>query len=317
MSAYDLLIGINEGRLDVIMSQVYASPALRKSLFSGTQTGSYTGINFTVTWSLGAAPTISLRSPTPTEWTESIQAGGSPVAPQSGAFIVNLSSLSVKLVASGETVDTTVPVKAICTVATHGSALSIAALSVIVNLSNSSPLDKYMISNVLVPNILAMLSKALSAIHIPNLSFAGISLTPPVVEILNGYLLTAFNLVQDGTPSIGSVPIPTGDPFFALLSRQLTQSVVDYEVRTNLQGQQFHKNGSEGGGGFSADYSAVGAIASISASTTSNPQKLHVNVSLNMSASAGISTPIDAIIGGLETAGKAIINPDTWNPTKW
>lgn len=316
MSNCDLLIGMNETRLDLVTAQVFASPSLRKTLFSGSQNGSYTEIPFSMTWSVNAAPTFSLRPPTADEWSGAIKSGGSPVAPQAQAFVLNLSSLSIKLTASGQTVDTTVPIKAICVVAARGAALSIEPLAVVVNTSQSSPLDRYMISNVLVPDILNLLSQTLSGIPIPSLSFGGISLTPPVVQITGSYLVVAFNLVQDGTPSLAGVQLPS-DPFFVLLSPALVQSAVDYQVRTNLQGQTFNKSGNEGGGGFSAEYSTAGSIAGISVSTTPNPLALRANVSLTMSASAGINTPAGVVIDGIKKAGEAIINPDTWNPTKW
>lgn len=309
MSNYDALIGVNEARLNGILAQVFASPQLRQSVFIGGQAGNYSGVDFRVNWTLNAAPTLSLRPPTLQEWQASIKGGGSPATPQAGAFIVNLSSLTVKLDATGQTLDTTVPVTAICTIAISGTTISFTALGIIVNLSQASDLDKYMISNVLVPEILAMLTKALSGVAIPKINIAGIPLTPPVVGITHGYLLTAFNLGQFGTPSVENVAIP-GDPFFALLSQRMLQTAVDFEVRSNLQGKTFDKSGSEGGGGFSAGYSVHGEIQRIAVSVTPNPTVLHANVSLGMSASAGINTPVGEIIN-------KIIDPDTWNPTKW
>jgi hypothetical protein len=316
MSSYDLLIGVGEERLNAILAQVYASDQLRRSLFSGSQSGAFTGLEYRVDWSVGVAPTISLKAPTQDEWSAAIKGGGAPAAPQSGAFLVNLSSLSIKLQATGESLDTTVPVRAICTVAAGGGALSISALAVIVNLNAASDLDRYLIESVMVPTILDMLNKTLSGISIPQVNVMGMALTPPVVGIMNGYLLTAFNLVNSGTPSPDGAAIP-GDPFFILLSRQLVQSAVDFQVRSNLQGKTFDQSGSEGGGGFSAEYSVHGRIDGITAATTSNPTALRANASLSMSASAGITTPVGVVVRTIEDIGKKIIDPDTWNPTKW
>jgi hypothetical protein len=316
MSRYDLLIGLNEARLNAILGQVYASPQLRQSLFSGTQSGDFSDIKYRVDWSVGAAPSISLRAPTQDEWNAAIKSGGAPAAPLAGAFLVNISSLSVKLDATGESLNTTVPVNAICTVAAAGGTLSISALAVIVNVSAASDLDRYLIENVMVPEILNVVTKMLSGISIPQVNIMGMSLTPPVVGIANGYLLTAFTLAQSGAPSTDGAAIP-GDPFFILLSQQLVQSAVDFQVRSNLQGKTFDQSGSEGGGGFSAEYSVHGRIDGISATTTGNPTSLHANASLSMSASAGITTPAGVVISALEEAGKKIIDPDTWNPTKW
>ena len=310
MSNYDLLVGMHQDRLNLIANQVYASDSLRKSLFSGSESGNYSGTAYSLHWSVDAAPKLSLRTPTTAEWSQAIKADGNTVAPQSGAFIVELSKLSIKLTTnSTDNIDTTIPVTAICTATADGTTLSVKALAVIVNLSQATAFDQFIISKVLVPAILNMLNQVLAGVQIPQISFAGISLTPPVVEINNGYLLTAFNLVKDGTPSIGNAALPT-DSFFMLLSNELVQSTVDYEVRTNIQGQKYSQTGSESAAGFSANYHVWGQIKSISVTTTSNPVKLHANASLTMSASAGIDTPVNKVID-------TITNPDTWNPSKW
>ncbi|WP_263081083.1 hypothetical protein [Endozoicomonas sp. Mp262] len=320
MSHYDLLVGLNQERLNLVVTEVYGSESLKQSLFSGGESGAYSGVNYSLKWSVDQAPELSLRAPASDEWGQAIKEDGKTVAPQSGAFIVDINKLSLKLTTDSDSLDTTVPVKAICTAGTHGSALAIDALAVIVNLSQSSEMDRFVIGKVLIPALLKMLNQSLSGIQLPKLSFASISLTPPVVGIKDGYLLAAFNLVKDGTPSIENITIP-GDPFFALLSQELMQSTVDYEVRKNIQGKTFNKSGSEGAAGFSASYHAWGKINSISVATTSNSTELHAKASLAMSASAGIDTPVGivtkAIAEGAEKVGKAIINPDTWNPSKW
>ena len=327
MSNYDLLVGLNQDRLNLITQQAYASEALRQSLFVGAESGSYSGVSYSLNWQVASAPELSLREPTSDEWRQAIKEDGKTVAPQSSAFLVDIQKLSLKLKTDTENLDTTIPVQAICTAGTHGNTLVISALAVIVNLGNASALDRFVISRVLIPGILKMLNRALSGLQIPSISFAGISLTPPVVELRDKYLLAAFNLVKDGTPAIGDAQIPS-DSFFALLSNELVQSAVDYEVRSNIQGQQFNKSGSEGAAGFSANYHAWGKINGLSVKTTSTPTKLSADASISMSASAGIDTPLGVVTGaisdaantvadGVETAAKAIVNPDTWNPSKW
>lgn len=327
MSNYDLLVGLNQDRLNLITQQAYSSDSLKQSLFSGGESGSYSGISYSLNWQVGSAPELSLREPTSDEWGQAIKEDGKTIAPQTGAFMVDIQKLSLKLKTDTENLDTTIPVQAICTAGTHGNSLVISALAVIVNLSNASDLDRFVISKVLIPGILKMLNQTLSGLQIPSISFGGISLTPPVVELKDKYLLAAFNLVKDGTPSIGNAQIPS-DSFFALLSNELVQSAVDYEVRTNIQGQQFNKSGSEGAAGFSASYHAWGKINGLSLKTTSNPVQLTADASISMSASAGIDTPLsfitkpisdaaNTVADGVETAAKAIVNPDTWNPSKW
>jgi hypothetical protein len=327
MSNYDLLIGLNQDRLNLITQQAYSSDTLKKTLFLGGESGQYSGMNYTLNWVIDSPPALSLRSPTSDEWQKAIKEDGKSVAPQSDAFIVDIQKLSLKLNTNTQNLDTIIPVQAICTTRASSTSLSINALAVIVNLSQSTELDRFVISKVLIPGLLRVLNKTLAGIQLPQLSFSGISLTPPVVEIKNGYLLAAFNLLKDGTPSIGDAPIPN-DPFFSLLSNELVQSVVSYEVRNNIQGREFNRSGSEGAAGFSANYHVWGKITGLSVSTTSDPVKLHADASIDMSASAGIDTPVGDVVDVVEDAGKAvgkvaedvgkaIINPDTWNPSKW
>ncbi|WP_424101143.1 hypothetical protein [Moorena producens] len=318
MSNYDLLVGLNQDKLNLITQQAYSSDTLKKSLFVGGESGQYSGMNYTLNWVIGSPPTLSLRSPTSAEWQKALKEDGKTVAPQSGAFIVDIQKLSLKLNTdpNNQNLDTTIPVQAICTARASGSALTIKALAVIVNLSGSTELDRFVISKVLIPGLLRVLNKTLAGIQLPQLSFSGISLTPPVVDIKNQYLLAGFNLVKDGTPSIGNAKIPS-DPFFLLLSNELVQSVVSYEVRNNIQGQEFNQSGSEGAAGFSANYHVWGKIRGLSVSTTSNPVKLHADASIDMSASAGIDTPLGDVIDVAKDVGDVITNPDTWNPSKW
>ncbi|MDJ0676700.1 MAG: hypothetical protein QNJ36_15200 [Calothrix sp. MO_167.B42] len=307
MSNYDLLVGLNQDRLNLISQQVYSSDTLKQSLFVGGESGQYSGMSYTLNWVIASPLTLSLRSPTSDEWQKTIKEDGNRVAPQSGAFIVDIQKLSLKLNTSADTqdLDTTIPVQAICTARASGNSLTINALAVIVNLSQSTELDRFVISKVLIPALLRVLNKTLAGIQLPQLSFSGISLTPPIIEIKNGYLLAAFNLLKDGTPSIGDAQIPS-DPFFSLVSHELLQSVVRHQVHNNIQGQEFNQSGSEGVVGFSANYHVWGKIRGLSVSTTSNPLKLHANASIDMSASAGIDTPVGVVVDAIEDAGKAV-----------
>ncbi|MCY4045403.1 MAG: hypothetical protein OXE99_10005 [Cellvibrionales bacterium] len=334
MSHYDLLVGLSETKLNLMIQQAYDSESLKDSLFSGGESGSFTGMSYNLNWQVKTAPTLVLGAPSNDDWSQAIKEDGQTIAPQSGAFMVDISALSLKLVTVAENLDTTIPVKAICAASVNGNALSIEAKAVIVNLSNATAMDKFVISKVLIPGLLKMLNQTLSGLKIPELNFAGISLTAPVVEMKSGYLLAAFNLVKDGTPSVGDVAIPS-DAFFALMSQELVQNVVNYEVQHNVQGKKFDKSGSEGAAGFSANYHAWGKIESLSVKTTSNPLKLNASADLSMSASAGIDTPLGflsdaagAVVDGVSTAANAvadgakqaaetIVNPDTWNPSKW
>lgn len=324
---YDLLTGFNQDKLNQIIAKVYSTPNLKSTLFTGSEFGSEMGVSYTLNWAVEAAPTVSLTSPTSDNWANAIGVNGVSVAAKEGAFLVNLSTLKINIDAGDQKLDTTIPVQAIALAGNSGANLQITTLGVIIDLSKASTLDKAIITSALVPAVLKMLNKSLSGIEIPQLSFSGVTLTAPVVEAKDGYILAAFNLTKDGAPSIGTVPAQN-TPFFAIVSRELAQFVSDYQVQTNIQGQKFDQSGKESGGGFSAEYAVHGQIKSIRVAVTSDPIVMQASASLAMSASAGVSTPVGYVIDAagnvvkevgkvVEDVGKAIINPDTWNPAKW
>ena len=104
MSHYDLLVGLNQDRLNLITQQAYDSSSLKSSLFSGKQSGEYSGIQYALHWSLESAPTFDLRAPTNEEWNQAIKEGGNKAAPQTETLIVELSKLSIKLSTDSENI---------------------------------------------------------------------------------------------------------------------------------------------------------------------------------------------------------------------
>lgn len=317
--SYDLLVGMNAGKLNQAISQIYTNNNIRQNLFKGSQSGNYSGTAYSLNWDVQSAPQVELRPPTADEWSNSIKGDGTVAAPSDNAFIVNLPQLAIDLQANPP-LKTTVPVKAICVAKAQGSSLSITSLAVIINISGASDFDKYLIRYILVPAVLNVVNKTLRGLNIPAPSFGGISLTPPAVNVQNGYLLMSFNLVQSGAPSFGG-NIPN-DPFFILMSPQLCQFAANYGVKNLVQGKNFSSGGSKGGGGFSASYSVVAVVNNASVSTTPDPTTLNAGISLSMSASAGIDLPLNYIIQGgqvvvnaIVDAGKTVVH--VLNPSNW
>lgn len=326
-SNYDLLTGISEGKLNEIVAFVFSKPHVRTDVFQGSDSGEQMGQPYRIDWQILTAPRFSLAPPSEHDWTIALHADGTPLPRRDDAFLVEVDRMHIKVAAFGKSNDTTFPVRTIATVAGAGGRLRISTLGIIVDLSGADQMARFVIRSAVIPQVMAALDRTLSGIELPELHFSGQSFTPPVVEARDGYLLTAFNLTKDGAPAIGDAPVESG-PFFARMSRELMQRVVDHEVNSGIRGKTFTQTGREAGGGFAAQYSVWGRIDSLSVSTTTDPRQLTAKAGLSMSASAGIDLPVGQVIDalgnvgkeigkGFEKAGKAIINPDTWNPTKW
>ena len=324
---YDLLTGISEGKLNELIAFVFAKPNIRASAFRGSDSGEYMDQSFKLDWQIETAPRLSLAPPSGNDWAVALHRDASPLPPRSGAFKVSIDRMQISVDALGTSMNTNFPLQAIATVAGSGRRLSISALGIIVDLRRADDLARYVITSSVIPQVLDALDKTLNGIRLPQFSFSGQSFTPPVVEARDGYILSAFNLTKDGTPAIGNAPVE-GGPFFARVSRELMQRVTDYEVNNNIRGKSFSKNGREAGGGFAASYSVWGKVDHLSVATMPDPRQMRATAGLSMSASAGIDLPVGVVIDalgnvgkeigkGVEKVGKAIINPDTWNPTKW
>lgn len=321
--SYDLLVGLSAPKLDQAIAQVYGNASLRESLFKGSKSVNLGGSNISVAWDVQSAPAFQLSPPSADEWKIAVKGDGSKAPPQNDAFMVNLAKLKLQITASAGNLDTTIPVKIICTADSSTGRILLKALAVIVNLSDASDTDKFIIRSILIPGLLDTANKSLNGFNIPSPSIPGISLTPPVADVQNNHLLVAFNLLKDGTPNLSGVNLPD-DSFFILMSPELTNYAINYVVKNNVQGKSFSKSGSVGGGGFSANYNATGRINSIGLNQISDPTRLKANISLGLNAGAGIDTPVGYIIKGGEIVYEGvkdvvekILDPDTWNPTKW
>jgi hypothetical protein len=178
-----------------------------------------------------------------------------------------------------------------------------AANSVVIDRSTLSRADRYAADHVLIPQVLAAITQALNGLNVAPPSFAGVSLTLPTVAVINGKLVVGFNMVQHAQPNLNGTVIPDRS-FFVIASQYLLQVAANYAATTEIQGKRFHKDGSDGAAGFSANYSADAVVDSVSMQPTGNPAVYRANVSIGMRAGGGISTPIDVII-------------DNLNPTKW
>jgi hypothetical protein len=321
MPTIDLLIGLQAGRINTAIAQVFQNQTLRDKIFSGTQTGDFENVSYTASFQLNSAPGLEFRSPTTDEWNNSIKENGNPGIPVANPLIVNLPSLTGGFTSGGQSNQSTFPLKVICSASNNGNKIALTAYSVIVNLSGLSPIDAYVITNFLIPAVLSGIDQTLAGLTIPIPSFAGVSLTPPSVAISGSTLVIAFNLVQDAQPNLQGYPIPP-DSFFVLASQALVQAAVNYVTTQNIQGQTFNKSGSTGAAGFGADYSVSGNVNSITVQTTNNPVQLHATVDFGLAASAGIDLPFGYILqggeiiwDGLKDAGNTIIH--ALDPSNW
>jgi len=320
MANADLIIGMNSDRLNQAIGKIFSNSGIRERLFSGSQRSSFNDVSFVGKWVIEAPPVLELRAPTGDEWNNSIKADGNEAIPREDAFITNLHKLNVALSTSDSNRQTVIPVQAICTVDADGKNFSLHAHAAIIDLSAASPMDQFFAKAVIIPQVLSAVNQTLKGIALPVPALPGVSLTSPEVSIQNNRLLISYNMVEHGQPA---APVSVPDlPFFILASQPVEQALVNYIVTSQIQGKRFSKNGSEGGGGFSAEYNANGRVDNIQVRTTNDPTMLSAEVSLSMNASAGINTPAGYIVKGGEIIYEGIKDAanqvaKVMNPSNW
>jgi hypothetical protein len=299
----DLIVGISAERLNLAVSQLFKKPQLQSQLFSGAEESILGNIPVKGVWQIKESPVFFLRPPTQYEWDNSIKSNGTKATEQTNTFVVNLPALHVTLDAAAKKKETNVPATLICAASVSGYSFSLEALAVVVDLTGSSPTDLFIFKSLLIPKVLTVVTSAIKGITFPMPSFAGVSLTSPGISIVNNKLIVAFNLSQKATPVPGDVSLPDKS-FFILMSKDLIQQATNYLVVQNIQGKTFDQRDSKGAIGFTGEYRAYGKFNSVTVHTTKNPAVLSAQMNLNLSAWAGITTPVGYII----EQGKVVID---------
>jgi hypothetical protein len=288
-SSADLFLGVSAPALDQWLSSLFGTPALRESLFSGTTTQDLPGTGTTtVTWSLQAAPTVTLADPGPLWQTAIGPNGGAPPAQVPNAFTVQLNQLNLMLTMPNQPAEATATNATVLVAAgMSGSLLQISPLGLVVDLDQLSPNEETIYHYIVIPKIMQIVHTALGGYQIPQLSPLGVALSAPSLAVSNGILLTAMNLggTTPGTPELDG---PPSDPVFLLASASAVQAFVNAGVQ-QLAGTNRSVGGSDSFGIGSASYNASVTLDSVSVQVNSGDltqATAQVNVSAGASADA-------------------------------
>ena len=311
MSNYDVAISMDQATLNRIVTSLFARPALRSKLFSGTQTATFAGVNATVGWEVQEAPVLNLQAPAPSMWQHAVKQDGGTQPPSANAFVLHLPKLKVsRNVSTGGVQETVVPLDVICTAGLANNQLRYNALAVVVDLSSASAFDQAIYKAIIIPKVLQMASSILGNQHIPNLDFHGTQFGPVVLSIGNGRIAGVANLAGKPAPvnpSFDSIP---SLPFAVLLSQQVVQQVAQ-QGSQGLQGKTANTGGSQSFGIGDASYNASLRIDRVSVTVSGDLTVAHAAVQLAASASAGVSvlsTIGGAVVSGATTAANAVAN---------
>jgi hypothetical protein len=304
MANFDAAAGIDGASLNDLLAQYYASaeqvtPGDNPFDDSVTKDVSPIG-DVTVAWKLAGAPTLAFGAPSQADWDAALDAKGNsnasdgnplPTAPMVALTIADMTaSYTVKGLSpvGGETRN----VVAYATLAFPAGEIDVTMVGLAIDEADFAPWDKAIFNAVLVPAIFNAVTQMLGVIHIPTLSWQGVSLNPIQVAISGSQLIAASTLATNTAPLDTSGVAWPADPVFvvanaALVNAALAVGVQPYVGETFSDSGEFHDL---------ADWDYQGSIDTITA-TVETLSPLVIDASITVSLNVG---------GKLTAAGMAL-----------
>jgi len=306
MSNYDVALVIDAGTLNMGMTQLFANPTAKTTLFQGNVPINATGVT-SIDWCIDAAPTFVLTPPTQAQWDDphvfSPTGHPKPPAPTDQMFQVTLSSVKTTIhPEQGDPFPLNWAMTVFAEVRVTGNQIVLGSVAVLpLNVQSAQLLYVEMVCSIVYTKV----SDLLAGYKIPStISVDGEDFTPPVMNVGGGYLTVASNLSANGTPDISGVTWPQ-QPFGLLLGRRLLTTMVGkYSAGIIQKMDNASVNYSDSN--WAGSYSFTGGISDASVVLASTLPNINVTATLTASASVGVSWWMVPAACALETASNLL-----------
>lgn len=258
MANLDLAAGITVGEANRLLTGYYNTVPAEDSPFHGTETKTIKDIGPVVLkWNMTQVPVIGFGPPTQAVWdaaldTEGItnKAAGKPI-PTADMVRVTIPVLEASVTIDGGNPigGTTKNVVVYATVTFAGNDITITLVAVTINESDFKKWDKVIFNTVLLPRIFAAAQSMLGVIHIPQLSWEGVTLNTPAFTLTDTQLIAASTLSTNKNPlDTSGVTWPSNPVFFvastALMNAALAVGVKDLVSKANANKTKYKLQGS-------------------------------------------------------------------------
>ncbi|PYS87902.1 MAG: hypothetical protein DMF64_21905 [Acidobacteria bacterium] len=263
---YDIAVGVSQAALDRTSAELYrANP----SLFSGVEKTE----EYTIYWEAVGPPVFDLSQPRPKtvaaladpsaraelEAEPDGEIIGRSLTTASNNFAISSPNMAVRLQLGdgpiGETLN--LPVTAECTVETVPETRKIVfnVETITVGLTGD-PFTDEIFQKYLVPALKDQINSVLQGVKVEIPDITGGSLSPPIVVILDKYIVGAMFLESGGGGSPSTlINIPSGGTdFFALMSQRCVEASADYGIE-GASKKVLSGDGKKSSKGFFATYS--------------------------------------------------------------
>lgn len=315
MSYFDVAAGISQAGLNSTLTELFANPTAQSRIFNGTSSQSLKPYgDVKLVYKVIACPQINLVPPNKADWDASFKAPGVTTLPSSNVLVLTLSQVSAQI-----TYDKVPPlntqglIKGYASFELKDNTLSIKPLAAWIDESAFSKFDKVIVNNILIPQILKVITSTLASIPLPQLPDLGKqSFQPPIASIIdNNAVVVATVLGSSPTVALSGYDNPSQDTYLRTNLRIVNNLLVTY-----VKGQSAEAKDKTGSDAWYAAGSISATVDSIAVSI--NSTKLQVAVSLGDISGYGElgGTGVGvtkAILCPIGAAVDAITNPSDWD----
>ncbi|MDJ0676699.1 MAG: hypothetical protein QNJ36_15195 [Calothrix sp. MO_167.B42] len=299
MSNFDIAIGLSANSVDSVLTTLFADPTAKAKFFRGFYTDDIARKGtVSSSYEVNAAPTVTLAAPNQANWDAAIKEKKDQPLPTENCFQIHFSSISGSIsIDNGSPINAEGSLDVYLTAAMSQGVLSLDPLAVHLDTSSFSEFDKWLISNVLAPAVLKMASKILDSIKLPALPrYEGITFREPELAIINGQLITATTLENNGASLSLAGFSPPNKNYYTLLSPALINAVLKTHIPKVEATLERHKSNEKkvgddvvwAKGAYELNLKDFNAIADNSDSTKIN---ISVKADISVSGSAGGLVP--------------------------
>jgi hypothetical protein len=294
MMNLDAAAGMDLPSLNDLLRQYYTSAestAPGNNPFDNTQSKTLPNIGkVLLKWKLNVAPVLAFGPPSQAVWDAALDSAGHTNAqdkkPLPSGPMVQLTmpdlSASYTLDAQPSMGGESKNVIAYATLAFPPGEIDIQLVALTINESSFSTWDKVIFNTFLVPEIFKAAQQMMSVIHLPTLSWKGVTLNPVQISLQGSRLLAAATLTTNKAPLDTSGAVWPTDPIFVIAS----QSLINAALAAGIAPYQNYPFKDSGNFKSLADWDYSGQVTSLTA-TVKTVQPLTIDAELSVSLSAG------------------------------
>lgn len=243
MSNFDILVGLSQLEISRFVAEFHANPPSSDNPFKGRKELEVLGQLAEIEWEVVESPEIILERPGCDIWLAAQGRDGQTneeanrQCPKLPMLQLKFSQLDLRFGLQGEELQsgTSRDVIAHAIMKFKGPTIGVELVALNVDQSEFDCLDKQVFNVLVLPVIFDTAEKALSVVHLPELSLADLPFNPLQVSQRDRYLLGATTLQANPSPlDIASVPVPQ-DPVFILLSDDVVNAALATGFMANGQ----------------------------------------------------------------------------------